>query len=233
MRRRITYDRAITIFSPQGRLFQVEYALETVKRGGTIVGITCSEGVVIGAEESIENELMDPDFSRKLFKIDDHLGVAIVGLESDARVLIDQARTYAQSNRFIYDELIDVEVIAKRIGDLKQAYTQFARMRPFGVSILFGGVDKTGKRLFATDPSGTHKSYKAHAIGAGRETVIKLLEKEYDEDMELEEAVQLAVKCLMKAMEARGLTPRIRVAVTPVQTKKFRMLTNKETQRYK
>ncbi len=233
MRRRIKYDRAITIFSPQGRLFQVEYALQAVNRAGTIIGITCSEGVVIGAEETVENELTDSDFSRKLFKVDDHLGTAVVGLESDARVLIDRARTYAQSNRLMYDEPIDIEVIAKRIADLKQSHTQYARMRPFGVSMLLGGVDKTGSRLFATNPSGTHKSYRAHAIGAGHETVTKLLNEEYREDMALETAVQLTVKCLTKALEARGLSPRMKVAMIPSETEKLRMLTQEEIDRYK
>ncbi len=132
----------------------------------------------------------------------------------------------------MYDEPIDLEVMAKQIGDLKQTYTQYARMRPFGVSMLFGGVDKTGNRLFATNPSGTHKSYKAHAIGAGRETVIKLLKKEYSEDMGLEEAIRLAVNCLMKALEARGVTQRIRVVVIPSETKEIRILTQKEIRNY-
>jgi proteasome alpha subunit len=129
------YDRAITIFSPDGRLFQVEYALETVNRGATILGIACSEGVVLGAEEKIESKLQDENFMWKLFEVDDHLGAAVVGLGSDARILIDQARVYAQSNKLMYDEPIDIEIIAKRVGDIKQLYTQHAGVRPFGVSI--------------------------------------------------------------------------------------------------
>jgi len=108
------YDRAITVFSPDGRLFQVEYALETVNRGATIVGVICSEGVVLGAEEQIQSNLQDPNFSWKLYQVDDHLGAAVVGLGSDARILIDQARVYAQSNRLTYDEPIDVEIMTKR-----------------------------------------------------------------------------------------------------------------------
>lgn len=182
---------------------------------------------------NFEITLNEPSQFRELVQHSlDHVGVAVVGLESDARVLIDQARTYAQSNRLMYDESIDVEVIAKRIADLKQSYTQYARMRPFGVATLMGGVDSVGNRLFATDPSGTHKSYKAQAIGVGRETVVKLLKKEYREEMALDDAVQLAVKSLMKAMEARGLTPGIRMAVVPSETRKFRMLSHEETERY-
>ena len=226
------YDRAITVFSPDGRLFQVEYALETVNRGATIIGITCSEGVVLGAEEKLESSLQDPNFTWKIFEVDEHIGAAVVGLGSDARVLIDQARIYAQSNRLLYDEPIDIEIIAKRIGDIKQLYTQHAGVRPFGVSILFGGVDKTGCKLFMTDPSGSYRSFKAVALGIGRETAEKILKEEYREDLTLEEAIKLAVKCLVKALEARGEKPRLRIGVVPAETKKVRMLPLEEIEGY-
>ncbi len=226
------YDRAITIFSPDGRLFQVEYALETVNRGATIVGVTCPEGVVFGAEEQIQSELQDPTPTWKLFEVDAHLGAAVVGLGSDARVLIDQARIYAQSNRLTYDEPIDVEVLTKRIGDIEQAYTQHAGVRPFGVTMIFGGVDNKGNTLFTTDPSGTYRGWKAKAEGVGREAVENILKKEYREDMTLRDATRLVVKCLVEDLEARGEKPRVRVAVVPVETKRFRFLTDEETEAY-
>jgi len=227
------YDRAITVFSPDGRLFQVEYALETVNRGATILGVACSGGVVLGAEERIETKLQDPNFTWKLFEIDDHLGAAVVGLGSDARILIDQARIYSQSNRLMYDELIDVEIVTKRIGDIKQLYTQHAGVRPFGVSIVFGGVDKTGNKLFSTDPSGSYRGYKAVAVGIGRETAEGILKAEYREDLELDAAIKLAVKCLVKALEARGEAPRVKIAVIPSVTKKLRMLTDEEVETHR
>jgi len=227
------YDRAITVFSPDGRLFQVEYAVETVNRGATILGIACSEGVVLGAEETIETKLEDPDFSWKLYKVDDHVGAAIVGLSSDARILIDQARVYAQSNRLMYDEPIDVEIVTKRIGDLKQLYTQHAGVRPFGVSIIFGGTDKIGNRLFATHPSGSYHGYKAVAVGVGREQVTDILKKEYHEDMELDEAIKLAIRCLVKALEARGEPTRVKISVIPLATRKLRILSDKEIETYR
>ncbi len=226
------YDRAITVFSPDGRLFQVEYALETVNRGATILGITCSEGVVLGAEEKIETKLQDPSFTWKLYEIDDHLGAAVVGLGSDARILIDQARVYSQSNRLMYDEPIDIEVMTKRIGDIKQLYTQHAGVRPFGVSIIFGGVDKMGNKLFSTDPSGSYRGYKAVAVGIGRETVENILKTEYKEDLTLDSAVKLAVKCLVKALDARGEAPRLKIAVIPTATKRLRMFTDEEIEGY-
>jgi len=226
------YDRAITVFSPDGRLFQVEYALETVNRGATIVGIASADGIVLGAEEKIENKLQDPQFTWKIFEVDAHLGAAVVGLGSDARILIDQARVYAQSNRLMYDEPIDVEIITKRVGDIKQLYTQHAGVRPFGVSIIFGGVDKTGSRIFSTDPSGSYRAYKAIAVGIGRETVENILKEEYKEDMNLEELTKLCVKCLVKSLEARNEAPRIKLATIPATTKKLRMLPDEEIDKY-
>jgi len=226
------YDRAITVFSPDGRLFQVEYALETVNRGATILGITCSEGIVLGAEEKIETKLQDPSFTWKLYEIDDHLGAAVVGLGSDARILIDQARVYSQSNRLMYDEPIDVETLTKRVGDIKQLYTQHAGVRPFGVSIIFGGIDKTGNKVLSTDPSGSYRGYKAVAVGIGRETVENILKTEYKEDLTLDSAIKLAVKCLVKALEARGEAPRLKIAVVPTATKRLQMMTDEEIEGY-
>jgi len=225
------YDRAITVFSPDGRLFQVEYAMELVNRGATIVGIRCSEGVVLGAEENVE-PLEEAEYSWKIFKVDEHIGAAIVGLSSDARILIDQARVYAQSNRLTYDEPIDTEVVTKKICDIKQLYTQHAGVRPFGISLIFAGVDKTGNRLFGTHPSGTYRGFKATAQGAGRETVLSILKEEYREGMSLEETVKLAVKCLTKALEARQLPPRIKMVVIPSTTKKMEMLSDEKIESY-
>lgn len=227
------YDRAITVFSPDGRLFQVEYALETVNRGATILGIACSEGVVLGAEEKIESKLQDESFMWKVFEVDDHLGAAVVGLGSDAHILIDQARVYAQSNKLMYDEPIDIEVVAKRVGDIKQLYTQHAGVRPFGVSIIFGGIDKTGSRLFATDPSGSIRGWKAVAVGVGKETVEGILKTDYNEKIDIETATKLAIKALVKAQEARGEQPRVKIAVIPVATKRMKSLTEEEIETYR
>jgi len=225
------YDRAITVFSPDGRLFQVEYAMELVNRGATIVGIQTSDGVVLASEENIE-VLEEAGYSWKIFRVDDHIGAAIVGLSSDARVLIDQARIYAQSNKLTYDEPIDLEVVTKRICDIQQMYTQHAGVRPFGVSLIFGGVDKTGPRLFGTHPSGTYRGYKATALGAGRETVLGILKDEYKEDLSLDASIKLAVKCLVKALEARQLPARIKIAIIPAATQKMEMLNDNTVEGY-
>jgi len=222
------YDRAITVFSPDGRLFQVEYALETVKRGSTVLGIACPEGVVLAAEERATSRLQDPDFSWKIFEIDEHVGAAISGLSSDARILIDQARIYAQSNRLMYDELADIEVLSKRVGDIKQLYTQHAGVRPFGVSMIFGGVDKEGSKVLLTDPSGAVWAYKAVSIGAGSETVRGILEEKYRDDLALEEAILLAIECLSKVIEGKLEPEKMKISTIPAATKKITHLSNKE-----
>jgi len=227
-----TYDEITTVFSPDGRLLQVEYAVEAVNRGATVLGISCSEGVVLGAEEHVRAELQDPDFGWKIFEVDEHIGATVVGLGSDARILIDQARIDAQINRLTYDEPIDVEVLTKRIGDIEQLYTQHAWVRPFCVSIIFGGVDKTGNRLFATDPSGSYRAYRAVAFGYEREVAEAILNEEYHEGLKLNEAIKLAVKCFVKALEAQEEKSTVRIAVIPSQTKTFRLLTAEEVGPY-
>ena len=225
------YDYNSTVFSPDGRLYQVEYARELVNRGGTILGIRCAEGVVLGSEENVE-VLEEERRSWKIFQVDEHIGAAIIGLSSDARVLIDQARINAQSNKLTYDELIDVEVATKKICDTQQTYTQHGGGRPFGVAMILAGVDKTGPHVFGTHPSGNYTGYKATAVGAGTETVLSMLKEEYREDLTLEKGIKLAVKCLVKALQTRQLPLRIKIAVIPIATKKWSMLSNEAVDGY-
>ena len=225
------YDFNSTVFSPDGRLYQVEYARELVNRGGTILGIRCAEGVVLGSEENIEI-LEEEGRSWKIFQLDEHIGAAIIGLGSDARVLFDQARINTQSNKLTYDEPIDVEVLTKKICYTQQAYTQHGGARPFGVAMILGGVDKTGPHVFGTHPSGNYMGYKATAVGAGTETVLSILKEEYREDLTLERSIKLAVKCLVKALQARELPLRIKIAVIPIATKKWGMLSNEAVKGY-
>ena len=225
------YDYNATVFSPDGRLYQVEYARELVNRGATIVGIKCVEGVVLGSEENVE-VLEEEGCSWKIFRIDEHFGATIVGLSSDARVLIDQARIDAQSNKLTYDEPIDVEVASRKICDLQQTYTQHGGGRPFGVAMILGGVDKTGPHVFGTHPSGNYTGFKATAVGEGTETVLSMLKEEYHEDLTLENCIKLAVKCLVKALQTRELPLRIKIAIIPTATKTMSMLTDEKVEGY-
>jgi len=224
------YDRAITVFSPQGRLYQVEYALETVRSGSTAIAILCTEGVVLTVEERMHTKLQNPNFSWKLFQIDEHIGAAAAGLNSDARVLVDNARVYAQVVRLSYDEEPTVEAVAKRIGDVMQLYTQHAGVRPFGTALLFGGVDKTGPRIFYTEPSGLVLEYDAWAIGRGADKVKEFLENNYQKNISLEESIQLALKALVYSVDKieEGWTARL--VTIPVKTRKYTSMSSEELQ---
>lgn len=226
------YDWLITTFSPEGRLYQVEYALELVKRGAPIVGVTCPEGVVLAANEVVESSLQDPKFALKIFQLDEHVAAAIVGLSSDARILVDQARIYCQSNKLMYDEPLDVEVLTRRVGDAFQSYTQRGGVRPFGVSIIFAGVDKTGGRVFIVDPSGSDRGYKATAVGRKSDEINALLVKEYRDDMTLDEAIGLAIEGIASNLEGEASPQTIKVAIVPAETRVFRRLMDEEVAKY-
>jgi len=226
------YDRAITVFSPQGRLYQVEYALETVRSGSTAVAITCNEGVVLAAEEILHTKLQNPNFSWKIFQIDKHIGAATSGLNSDARVLVDNARIQAQVIRLSYDEDPAVEAITKHIGDLAQIYTQHAGVRPFGAGLLIGGVDKKGPSLYLVDPSGMYLEYLAWSIGRGAEKVREYLEKKYSKEMKLEDAIQLAVSSLVLSTEKIEEEWTVKIAYIPVKTKTYTLMPQEEIKKY-
>jgi proteasome alpha subunit len=230
--RPIPYDRAIIVFSPEGRILQVEYATECAKRGSIVIGVTCEGGVILAAEQRLISKLQDPKILAKIFQVDEHVGAAIAGISADARILINQARVYAQSYRLLYDEPIDLEVLTKRTGDLMQLYTQHAGVRPFGVSLLFSGVDKTGSRLFQIDPGGNYFGFNASAIGARSDIARRILEEEYHRDMMLRDATMLAIKCLDQAIEGGIDASKVIMAIIPIDTKRFRLLTKEEIKRY-
>ncbi len=225
------YDRAITVFSPDGRLFQVEYAREAVKRGATAIGIKTKEGVVILADRRVASKLLESDTIEKVYKIDEHICIATSGLVADARVLVDRARIEAQISRLTYDEPISVKDLAKKICDYKQQYTQFGGVRPFGVSLLIAGVDESPK-LYETDPSGALLEYKATAIGAGRNVVMEYFEKEYSEDISLDDAIVKGLIAMGKAIEAEVKSNAIDMGIVRVEDKRFRQLSEEELKPY-
>jgi proteasome alpha subunit len=222
------YDAAITIFSPEGRLYQVEYALELVKRGAPVVGIFSPEGVVLAANETPESVLEDPNYFRKIFQFDEHIGVAIAGLSSDARVLLDQGRVYCQSNRLLYDEPADVESLMGVLSDRMQVYTQHGGVRPFGVSMIIAGVDTRGGKVLTTDPTGSYRGYKARAMGRNADQADKLLDERYDEGIPLGGAVKLAIEAVKTASEGEITPDIVKVAVIPKETRTFRRLSEEE-----
>ncbi|NPA22982.1 MAG: archaeal proteasome endopeptidase complex subunit alpha [Crenarchaeota archaeon] len=221
------YDRAITIFSPEGELYQVRYAGEAVKKGWSTIGIKCKEGVVLAAEKRRISPLIDLESIEKIYMIDEHIAVAPSGLLADARVLIEYARYEAQIHRLLYDEPIDVELLTKRISDLKQAYTQHGGVRPFGAALIVGGVDRHGPRLFQTDPGGIYFGYYATAVGSGSSTILDFLEKNYRYDMSIEDCIKLAIMALSKVIDS--VEPdKMEIGVIDVRERRFRKLSKDE-----
>jgi proteasome alpha subunit len=225
------YDRAITVFSPDGRLYQVEYAIETVRRGTLAIGIRCKDGVVLAVEEK-SRKLQLSDVTQKIFQVDDHIGVAAAGYIPDARTQVDHARFFAQSNRLIYDEPVDVEGVAKNLADMAQQYTQYAGVRPFGVALILAGVDKSGSSLFLTDPSGTYIGYNAIAIGAGSDQVNEFLEKNYRPDTDIKEASVLAIESIYLVSEDKTGIRHIKMATIDFRTKSMRKIEEQEIEKF-
>ncbi len=205
------YDRAITIFSPEGKLYQVEYAFEAVKKGWTSLGIRTKDAVILAAEKRRVVPLLDLDSVMKINVIDEHIGVTFAGMGSDGRILVGYARLIAARHRLIYGEPATVEYVVRAVSDIKQAYTQHGGVRPFGVALIFGGIDNGKTRLFRTEPGGQYFSYYAIAIGIGGEAAESLLEKEYNYEMDFDSALELAVKALLKSRLATTNEPEDRV----------------------
>ena len=225
------YDRAITVFSPDGRLYQVEYAIETVRRGTLAVGIKSKDGVVMAVEEK-SRKLQNGGTSQKIFQIDDHMGVVAAGYIPDARMQVDQARIAAQSSQLVYDEIASVESVARKIADMAQQFTQYAGVRPFGVSLIIAGTSKHGPELFLTDPSGTYLPYDAIAIGSGSDQVTEYLEKNYNTDLSLEEACVLATESIYLISEDKSGFDHIKMATVNTNTKKMKLIADNEIEKF-
>ena len=169
---------------------------------------------------------------RKYFKLTITLALLLAGYIPDARSQVDHARFFAQSNRLIYDEPVDVEGVAKNIADMAQQFTQYAGVRPFGVALILAGVDETGASLYLTDPSGTYIGYDAVAIGAGSDQVTEYLEKSYKMDISLEECGSLAIESIYLVSEDKNSTRNIKMAVIDTNTKTMRKVLDEELEGY-
>lgn len=231
------YDSRTTTFSPEGRLYQVEYAMEAISHAGTAIGILGTDGVVLAAEKKVSSKLLEPaKSSEKMYMIDDHVACAVAGITADANILINQARLHAQRYMFSYQEPQPVEQLVQRLCDEKQLYTQYGGLRPFGVSLLYAGWDKTwGFQLYASDPSGNYGGWKATSIGSNSVAAQSLMKQEYKADaISLDEALKLAIKVLTKTCDSTTLTPdKFDLAtVTVVDGKvKYTQLSEAQTQK--
>ena len=221
------YDRAITVFSPDGRLYQVEYAIETVKRGTIALGIKTKYGIIFAADEK-PRKFQVVEESQKLFKVDQHIGIAAAGYIPDARGQVTDARFFSQSSKIVYDESVSVEAVAKHIADQCQQYTQYAGARPIGVALIIGGIDDNGNSLFLTDPSGTYVPYDAVAIGADSDKVTEFLIKNYKHDMTLEESKILAIASITMVSENNLSNEHVTISEIKSDIKKFNIINKNE-----
>merc|ERR1711966_641835 len=223
------YDSRTTIFSPEGRLYQVEYAMEAIGHAGAAIGILATDGVVLAAEKKTTSKLLESDkTSEKMYMVDEHIACAVAGIRADANILINNARMTAQRHLFKYDEPMPVEQLIQQICDLKQGYTQYGGQRPFGVSFLFAGYDKHfGYQLYQSDPSGNYGGWKAYAIGQNSTSAQSILKQEYADGIDLHAAQLLAIKVLSKTMDSTSLAAdKLEFAV--LDKKGYHLLTEDE-----
>mmetsp|Transcript_16917 Transcript_16917/g.52853 ORF Transcript_16917/g.52853 Transcript_16917/m.52853 type:complete len:265 (-) Transcript_16917:140-934(-) len=198
------YDRNVTTFSPEGRLHQVEYAVEAINNAGTAVGILGADGVVMAGEKQKVTKLLEaPKSSEKIYKLDDHVATVVAGLTADANILINEARVAAQRYRYQFGESIPVEQLVEKICNHKQLYTQYGGQRPFGVKFLVAGYDEHfGYQLYLSDPSGNYGGWRATCMGQNGNSGQSLLKNEYEDGMSTDQCVKLALKVLHKTMES-------------------------------
>ena len=225
------YDMTPTMYSPDGRIYQVEYAIETVKRGTLAIGVKTKQGVIMAVEEK-PRALQTSNITQKIFQVDFHIGVAAAGYIPDARVQVDNARLFSQGNKMTYDESVEVATIAKHLADQSHQFTQYSGVRPNGVALIIAGVDQKGESIYVTDPSGTYVQYAAVAIGAGSDEVNSFLEKHYNEELNLDEAAALAIAAInLKAEQKEGLG-HIKMAKVTSERKTFEKVSESDLQTY-
>jgi 20S proteasome subunit alpha 5 len=231
---RSEYDRGVNTFSPEGRLFQVEYAIEAIKLGSTAIGISTSEGVVLAVEKRVASPLLNPASIEKIMEIDSHIGCALSGLTADARTMIDHARVETQSHRFNYDEPMGIEACVQAVCDLALRFGENRKgkeeqmSRPFGVALLVAGIDENGPQLYHTDPSGTFIQFEAKAIGGGSEGAQTNLQDKYNKSLTLKEAEKLALSTLKQVMEEQVTSQNIEIGAVTTHDKRFRLYNKDE-----
>ncbi len=225
------YDRAITMFSPDGRLLQVEYARKMVKQGSTAIGLVCKEGVVLITDKRLVDKLVVPEAVEKIWQVDEHIGATAAGMISDARVLVERAQLRAQQHRLTYDTPIDVLTVVKDICNIKQICTQSGGLRPFGISFLVIGVDDEGPKLFETDPAGIYFRYHAKVIGEGETEVMEILYSEYSQELLLDDALKLGVKALVKVLGKNVTSDRLDCVYIKTKERQFTRLSEEKVDR--
>lgn len=226
------YDRAATMFSPDGHLLQVEYAEKTVRLGSASIGLVCSDGVVIAADRRLKDRLITQESACKIYEVDDHIEAAVAGILSDARILIERAQLVAQQHRITYDNEVDVESVIKDIANIKQQFTQYGGARPFGVSVMVAGISGKKPKLYTSDVTGNYFSYKAMAIGENDERIKEELRKEYKEDLTIEEGTKLCFKIFKEILGKNFDLSRFDVGYITINEKKLQRISGDNLKKY-
>lgn len=225
------YDRAATMFSPDGHLLQVEYAEKTVRLGSASIGMVCGEGVFIIADKRNFESLIVPESAQKIYEIDSHIISSVAGIMSDARVLIDQAQVIAQQNRVTYDSEVEPELVIKEISNTKQKFTQYGGARPFGVSLMLAGIGKK-PALYTSDITGNYFSYFANAIGEKDDQIREKLREKYKKDLNLKKGIKLALDILKEVQGDKFGIDRLELAYIPTETRKLKRLEGEKIEEF-
>lgn len=226
------YDRAATMFSPEGHLLQVEYAEKTVKLGSNSIGLVCKDGVIFVADKRIRDNLIASESAVKVFEVDEHVMATAAGIASDARVLIDRARLLAQQHKVSYGSPVDPISVIQMIADNKQAYTQYGGSRPYGVSIMIAGVSKNKPHLYTSDITGNFFAYRANSIGENDEQIKEELRKGFRDDMNMEEGVKFIMKIFKEILGKNFEVSRFDVGMISLKEGKLVRVHGEELKRY-
>ena len=226
------YDRAATMFSPDGHLLQVEYAEKTVRLGSNSIGLKCKDGIVVIADRRVRDKLITPESANKIIEIDEHIIATAAGILSDARALMDKAQLIAQQNRVTYNSPVEPITIIRSIADNKQAATQYGGMRPFAVAIMLAGVSKGEPHLYTTDVAGNYVSYKANAIGENEEQIKEILRRDFKEDMTVEEGIKFSLKIFKEIFNKNFDVKRFDVGIIKSGDPKLKRLHGDDLKKY-
>jgi proteasome alpha subunit len=222
------YDRASTMFSPDGRLLQVEYAKEAVKQGSIAIGMVCKDGAILIADKRVADKLVVPESVDKISQVDTHIGATATGYVMDGRVLIERAQLISQQHQVTYSVPIETRTLVKEISDIKQSYTQYGGARPFGVSILFIGVDQGRPTLYVTEPTGTFFEYRATALGEGAEAAKDILRKEFNPNLSVDEGIKVILKVIKRILGKEFDSKRLDGSVVDVLTGQYSTINRKK-----
>jgi len=226
------YDRAATMFSPDGHLLQVEYAEKTVRLGSSSIGLICKDGVVIVADRRVRDKLIAPESANKIYEIDEHIVATAAGILSDARILIENSQVLAQQNRVTYGSPIEPISVIRMIADRKQMFTQYGGARPYGVAVLLGGVNKDKAYLYTSDVTGNFFAYRANAIGENDEKIKEILRKDYDENSTIEEGIKFALKVFRDLLEKNFDLQRFDVGYIKIKDEKLVRLHGEDLKKF-